>query len=435
MTVPVVLTSVVAPPAPNPVDLLFHTAGRLASHQEAVPNVGVVLHLTGAAPDLARLRERIGRRLHRLPCLTHVLTADDGPPRWTPAAPDLEDCVTERRVTAGPGALDDAVRELLHRPLPGDAPAWRLVVLSGHATGRYCLAVITHHMVQDAANLVTVAEILLGRDDDTPSTSATVPDPGRTPAPDPRQLLDAAAFIWRNTRPHGLWNDPERPLSGRRHVVWQEVPTRLLRDTGRAYGGSANDVHLAALTHAVGRWAAEHRPAADRDPLPVMLPVNLRTPAETGLPGNRFHLARLDLPGGPMTPARRLRRTLAATEPLKDPAYRWELHRMTAQEPRIFGQLTASSAAPDRLTAVGSIFRITGRLAYDGDPVDRVVPVICCPDGFPLTAALFLYGATSTACFQLDRSLPGAEEIPRLWRRAVDDMATSAPEPAPGGAP
>ncbi|XUL94481.1 hypothetical protein ACQ86D_17515 [Streptomyces galilaeus] len=124
------------------------------------------------------------------------------------------------------------------------------------------------------------------------------------------------------------------------------MPTRLLRDTGRAYGGTANDVHLAAVTHAVGRWAAEHRPDADRDPLPVMLPVNLRTPAEAGLPGNRFHLARLDLPGGPMTPARRLRRTLPATEPLKDPSYRRELHRMTAQDPQSYGQLIAAARPP-----------------------------------------------------------------------------------------
>lgn len=430
-----VLTSVVAPPAPNPVDLLFHTAGKLASHQEAVPNVGVVLHLTGDTPDLTRLRERVARRLHRLPCLTHVLTTDDGPPRWTPSAPDLKEYVTERRVTAGPGCLDDTVRELLHRPLPDDTPAWRLVVLSGHATGRYCLALITHHAVQDAANLVTVVEILLGRDDDTPATSAAAFDTGRTATPEPRRLLDAAAYIWRNTRPHGLWNDPRRPLSGRRHVLWQEVPTRLLRDTGRAYGGTANDVHLAALAHAVGRWAAEHRPEADRDPLPVMLPVNLRTPAEAGLPGNRFHLARVDLPGGPMTPARRLGRTLPATAPLKDPSYRRELHRMTGQDPLSYGQLTAASAAPDRLTAVGSIFRIGERLTYEGDPVDRVVPIICCPEGFPLTVGLFLYGDTSTVSFQIDRSLPGAEEIPRLWRRAVDDMATCAEDPAPGGTP
>ncbi|MFJ5303834.1 wax ester/triacylglycerol synthase domain-containing protein [Streptomyces sp. NPDC088350] len=422
-----VLTSVIAPPAPNPVDLLFHTAGRLASHQEAVPNVGVVLHLTGDAPDLTPLRERVARRLHRLPCLTHVLTAADGPPRWVPRAPDLTEYVTERRVTAGPGCLDDTVRELLHSPLPTDTPAWRLVVLSGHATGTYCLALITHHAVQDAANLVTVVEVLLGPDDDTPGTSAAAPDTGRLPASEPRRLLDAAAFIWRNTRPHGLWNDPERPLSARRHVLWQEVPTSLLRDTGRAYGGTANDVHLAAVTHAVGRWAAEHRPDADRDPLPVMLPVNLRTPAEAGLPGNRFHLARLDLPGGPMTPTRRLRRTLPATEPLKDPSYRRELHRMTTQDPQSYGQLIAASAAPDRLTVVGSIFRIDTRFAYEGDPVDRVVPIICCPEGFPLTVGLFLYGGTSTASFQIDRSLPGAEEIPRLWRRAVDDMASCAP--------
>lgn len=92
-----------------------------------------------------------------------------------------------------------------------------------------------------------------------------------------------------------------------------------MKETARAYGATSNDVHLAALAHAVGRWAAEHRPDADRDPLPMMLPVNLRTPAEAGLPGNRFFLARVDLPGGPMTPARRLSRILPATAPSRTP--------------------------------------------------------------------------------------------------------------------
>ncbi|NNN38217.1 hypothetical protein HLK59_49565, partial [Streptomyces sp. S3(2020)] len=335
---------------------------------------------------------------------------------------------TEHRVTADADPdPDDTVRDLLHRPLPTDAPAWRLTVLSGPAPRSYRLALITTHAAQDAANLVTVMEVLLAPADDTPSTSAVALDTGQDRRPAPPRLLDTTAYIWRNTRPHGLWSDPDRPLSGRRHVVWQEVPTGRLRDTARAYGATSNDVHLAALTHAVDRWAAEHRPDADRDALPMMLPVNLRDPAEAGFPGNRFFLARVDLPGGPMTPARRLSRTLPATAPLKDPAYRQSLNRMIRQDPAEYGQLIARTAAPGSLTVVGSIFRIAGRLTYDGDPVERVVPVICCPDGFPLTVGLFLYGDTSTASFQIDRALPGAESIPRLWRRALDDMATCAP--------
>ncbi|MDC0770202.1 wax ester/triacylglycerol synthase domain-containing protein [Streptomyces sp. HD] len=420
-----VLTSVIAPPAPNPVDLLFHAAGQLASHPEAVPNVAVVAHLTGTAPDLPELRASIGRRLHLLPCLTHVLTTDDDCPRWSPHAPDLEEHVFAHLVPAGPDRLDETVRELLRGPLPAGAPAWRLVLLSGHAPGKYCLALFSHHEVQDAANLVTVLETLLGPEDIADPSAAAFPGP--VPSPEPRWFLDTTAFIWRNTRPHGLWNTARRPLSGRRHILWTEVPSRLIEETGRAYDATANDVHMAALAHAITRWAGEHHPEAASDPLPLMLPVNLRTRAETGLPGNRFFLARLDLPGGSMTAARRLGRTSAATAVLKDPAYKQTLHRITQREPKqTYHQLVARTAAPDRLTAVASIFRVRQPLAYLGDPVERVVPVICCPDGFPLTSALFLYAETSTVCFQIDRALPGAETIPLLWRRAVDDMATCA---------
>ncbi|MFM9607138.1 hypothetical protein [Streptomyces niveiscabiei] len=417
-----VLTSVLVPPAPGPVDLLFHTAGRHASHPEAVPNVGVVLHLTGDAPDLADLRERVARHLHRLPCLTHVLATGDGPPHWRPAAPELDTHVVEERVTAGPGCLDDAVRENLHRALPADAPAWRLVLLAGHARREYCLALFSHHEVQDAANLVAVVETLLGADEGSGSAHAF--GPGDVPVPAPPESLATSAYIWGDTRPHGLWNSPGLPLSGRRHVLWREVPTRLLVDTARAYDAGVNDVHLAALAHAVTRWAADHRPAAVRESLPVMLPVNLRTPAETGLPGNRFFLALLGLPGGEMTPARRLRRTLRATAPVKEPAYRQTLFHLTREA--VYEQLVARTAAPDRLTAVASTFRVRTRLSHLGDPVRRVVPIICCPDGFPLTAAVFVYGETSTVSFQIDRALPAGDTVPELWLQAVESMATCA---------
>ncbi|MGW2571679.1 hypothetical protein [Streptomyces sp. NPDC001537] len=425
-----VLTSVLTPPAPGPVDLLFHAAGQLASHPEAVPNVAVVLHLRGDAPDLTDLRKRVRDRLHLLPCLTHVLSSADGPPRWLPAAPDLDTHVFEQRVTAGPDCLDDAVRELVHRPLPGGAPAWRLVLLAGHAPRTYCLALFSHHEVQDAANLITVIETLLDSEPESGSSSAAAFDTDAVPSPPPQRFLQTAARVWRTTRPHGLWSDPDLPPSGRRHLLWQQLPTHALRETAHAYGATSNDVHMAALAHAVTEWATRHRPAAVRDTLPVMLPVNLRTPAEIGLPGNRFFLALLDLPGGPMTAVRRLHRTLPATAPLKDAAYKQTLHHITRHEPATtYQQLVATTAAPDRLTAVASMFRIRRTLHYRGDPVERVAPVICCPDGFPLTMAVFLYGDTSTACFQIDRALPHGETIPRLWQRAIDDMATCA---APG---
>ena len=419
-----VLTSVLAPPAPNPVDLLFHAAGQNASHPEAEPRVGAVLHLTGSPPDLAQLRGRVSRRLDRLPCLSHVLRADDGPPRWVSVRPDLEQHVGAHRSRAGADGVDDAVRELLRQPLPVGAPAWRLVVLAGHAAHEYCLVYLTHHSVQDAGNIVSVLETLFGPDEGSGPTSSTVPRFEDTGLPGPRQVLGTVAHTWRGTRPHGLWTSSAQPLSGCRHTLWQDMPNRLLRETARAYGATRNDVHLAALTHAISQWAAEHRPEACRDPLPMMVPVNLRTHDETALPGNRFFLARLDLPGGSMPAPVRLRRTLAPTGPLKDPAYRQSLYRLTRHTPRtLLDQVIARSAQPDSLTAVGSIFTVRKPLRYHGDPVHRFAPIICCPNGFPLAVGLFLYGETSTASFQIDSALTGAEAIPRLWRQAVDDMA------------
>ncbi|MFM9442529.1 hypothetical protein [Streptomyces acidiscabies] len=417
--------SVPSVPVPNPVDLLFHGAGQSAVHPEAVPNVGAVLHLSGTAPDLDALVRHVAPRIGTLPCLTHRLV-DSGPAvHWARQFPDTARHITAHSLPRGVDHLDTAVRDLLREPLPDAAPAWRLCLLTGHTPDGYTLLYLTHHAVQDAAGIFSVLEALFGPPIAPSQSSGVAPRIADGPAPGAVQMVRSVRHTLRNTRRHGLWTAPDRPLSARRDVLWADVPTGVLRTAGRTLGCSPNDIHLTALAHAVAEWAQEHWPRAAHPALPVMIPVNLRTPDEVGLPGNRFFLARVDLPGGPSSAAGRLPGTLAATAPLKSPAHRSALHRLTHRAPRpLARKFTFRAATPDRLTVVGSIFGSRHPLSFLGDPVHRVVPLICCPQGFPLTAALFLYGETSTACFQIDRALPEAHTLPERWRRAVDEITS-----------
>ncbi|MEU8975694.1 hypothetical protein AB0D11_41955 [Streptomyces monashensis] len=70
-------------PAPSPADLVLVKAEELAEHRDANARTGAVLHLTGAVPDLAGLREYVTARLDGLPCLRHVLTGNGPTARWS----------------------------------------------------------------------------------------------------------------------------------------------------------------------------------------------------------------------------------------------------------------------------------------------------------------------------------------------------------------
>jgi benzoate-CoA ligase family protein len=417
-----------APPAlaepPGPLDLMFYQAAEAPSDREASANVATVLHLRGAAPEVTELRHHVAARIEGLPCLTHFLTGTGDAVHWDSTAPDLDVHVVEESLPEGDEHLDTAVERLRRTVLPSDAPSWRLWLLHGHAPGRYALFYLSQHDVQDAGNIVTVLEGLFGKEIEPNSSSAVVPSLADAPPSAAPDFLGTLDEVVRCARAHGIWTCPDHPLSGRRAVHWLEVPTDLFSAIGRTLGGSANDVHLAALGHAVAAWAGEHWPAADGPPLPIMVPLNLRDRDELGRPGNRFFLSRVDVPGGPSTPLQRLARTIGVTAPLKSSSHRAALRRALDALPRpLLDLVTAACTTPEHLSIVGSIFSLRHPLSFGDAPVDRITPLICCPDGFPATVALFLYEQVSIACFHIDRALPGADTIPARWRTALDEMA------------
>ncbi|MCG8919166.1 hypothetical protein L6E12_25635 [Actinokineospora sp. PR83] len=418
--------------APGPLDLMFHQAAVTPSHPAASANVGAVLHVAGTAPDIAALRAHVAERLPGVPALTHFLTGHPGAVRWTTGRAEPDTQVIDHPLPEGAEHLEAAVHHLRFTRLPADAPPWRLWLLRGHAPDHYALFYLAQHDVQDAGAIVGVLEALFGPEP-LPSSSATTPALAAQAPASAAEVVDALDQVWHSTRGHGTWGWPKHPLSGERTVRWTAVPTDLLRAIGRAFGASTNDVHLTALGAAVARWADRHWPLADGVPLPIMVPLNLRGPQDLHLPGNRFFLGRVTVPGGSSTtPLRRLAHTVRATAPLKPPGNRVALRWVLDSLPRpALDLLTGIGAAPDRQSVVGSIFALRQPLRVGRDPVHRVDPLICCPDGFPMTVALFQYGGVASVCFQVDRALPDGDAIPDLWRAALAELATALGVPQP----
>ncbi|MGW4913260.1 wax ester/triacylglycerol synthase domain-containing protein [Streptomyces sp. NPDC004270] len=423
---------------PSPADLVMVKAERLAEHPDANATIGVVLHLTGTVPDLAGLREHVTARLVGLPCLTHVLTCDGPTARWMPAVPDMARHVRAQEVDSAPESLEAAVRLLLREPWTEETPAWRMILLHGHVPDGFALLYLTHHAVQDGANVVTVMEGVFGPRLLPEQFSALPRDVSPTARPPLRQALRSTASLLRHVRKHHLWQRPGHPLTNRRHTLWTQAPSAGLRTAARAGAASTNDVYLTALVHAISQWAQAAWPRAAGGAVPVMVPVNLRTPDEVAAPGNRLFLTRIDLPGGAMPVGRRLARTRALTPALKSAGHKTVLRAALTRLPRrLLQRLVAASTVPGRLTVCASYLVVRQRLHYGDAAVHRIDPIICCPPGVPMAVVATAYGDTTSACFRIDQALPDAGSLPARWRQALTDLATQASpvdaDPAPAG--
>ncbi|KMS77347.1 hypothetical protein ACM01_01625 [Streptomyces viridochromogenes] len=417
-------------PAPSPADLVLVKAEELAEHPDANARIGAVLHLTGAVPDLAGLREYVTVRLGGLPCLTHVLTGNGPTARWMPADPDMTRHIRAQHVGGDPEALETAVRSALREPWPEGAPAWRMILLHGHVPDGFALLYLSHHAVQDGANIVAVMDALFGPRALPEQLPAPARDASRTPRAGLRQTARSTVSLLRHARRHRLWQSASHPLSSRRHLLWAQAPSAGLRAAARAGGASINDVYLTAVVHAITQWAKDAWPRAAGTAIPVMIPVNVRTPDEVAAPGNRLFLTRIDLPGGTMPVDRRLARTRAVTSVLKSAGHKTVLRAALTRLPRRLLQLLVdASTVPGRLTICASYLVVRQPLHYGDAAVHRIDPIMCCPPGVPLAVVAATYEDTTSVSFRIDTALPGADSLPERWRQAVTELTRSTPPP------
>ncbi|MFD7003812.1 wax ester/triacylglycerol synthase domain-containing protein [Streptomyces mirabilis] len=418
---------------PSAADLFLRDLEQRAEHPDAASTIGAVLHLSGAVPELPDLQEYVAARLSHLPCMAHLLHGDGQQAQWVHAVPDPAHHVSARRVARGPEALEAAVQDLMRAPWPEDAPAWRLVLLHGQVADGFALLYLTHHAVQDGGTIVAILEALFGLDTATERPATVLRTPPAEPRPRLRQVLRSAAVLLRHARKHHVWTLPSQPLSSRR-TSWVHAPAALLKAAARADGGaSTNDVYLTALGHAIAGWASTAWPRAAQAPIPVMVPVSLRTADEWAVPGNRLFLTRVDLPGGLFPLAQRLARTSTVTAALKSPGHRAVLRAALTRLPTgLLRRLVAMSTAPGRLTLAASCLVMRKRLRYGDAVVNRIDPVMCCPPGAPLAVIMLVYAGEASVCFRIDEALPGADSLPARWRQALEDLSTAGERPTTG---
>jgi diacylglycerol O-acyltransferase len=245
-------------------------------------------------------------------------------------------------------------------------PLWKLILVQGHRSGNTHMISMVHHAMVDGVSGVELQTVL---HDLTPHPDPS-PDPIAPwqPRPEPdmiTQLQDAVrdrlmetARIWtdevfRPLRPRDAGRRMRRvsnavsssmpyvmqpaprcpfngPVSGEREFAWVELPFAEVRGIRGALGGTVNDVVLAILSGALGRYLRSHGQRVEpTTELRAMCPVSVRRDDESGALGNLVSMMIAPLFAGIDDPVARLNAERSAMERLKGMDQAGGLHAMT----------------------------------------------------------------------------------------------------------
>ncbi|MGV3758949.1 MAG: wax ester/triacylglycerol synthase domain-containing protein, partial [Actinomycetota bacterium] len=281
-------------------------------------------------------------------------------------------------------ALRRHAESLFAEVLPPDRPLWHLRFVTGLTGDRVGLIERVHHALVDGVSGVDVATVLLDLAPEPSELAPTrwepeaVPDVAATGwegtveqataplralaagiatlARDPARILRGATDVAQGlstlladgpTAPRSPLN---RPVGPRRSLSWISTPLPEVKAAGRAVGGKANDVVLAAFAEGLRALELERGESVAGDGvLKVLVPVSLRDLDQRGTLGNRVGALILRLPIGIADPAERLRAIASATA------------RLNARRGATAAQLLLAAADLVPGSLVGPIAHLTDR--------------------------------------------------------------------------
>jgi WS/DGAT/MGAT family acyltransferase len=314
----------------------------------------------GQAPPYDELVDQIASRLHLVPRYRQRLAfvpMGQGRPVWVDD-PHFNIGFHVRHTALPVPGGDEQLKRLAGRvfsqALDRSRPLWELWVVEGLSDDRFALLSKTHHALVDGVSGVDIATVLFDASPDpmpvAPPESQWVPRPVPTGA----QLL-ADALLERATVPAEILRGARATLRGPRHVAervgralggvgamakvglqtappspfnvkigphrrftWVRGDLKEFKAVKNALGGTVNDVVLAAVAGALGRYLRLHGDATDDLVLRAMVPVSVRADVERGALGNRVAAMWAPLPVGLSDPVQRLLTISREMEGIKD---------------------------------------------------------------------------------------------------------------------
>jgi diacylglycerol O-acyltransferase len=346
---------------PDRLTALDSTFLHLEDHSSAHMHVASVMVFEGEAPTLRELVEHVNNRLHLVPRYRQRLAYvpyGQGRPVW--ADDPHFNPYYHIRHTALPKPADEVALKrlagrLFSQRLDRSKPLWEIWLVQKMSGGRFALIAKTHHALVDGISGVDITTVLFDTARE-PAAPTAPPSPwSAKPLPGQAKLL-GEALIERATVPgemvrgaRALVRTPRKALSQVKEALESVGATTLAGinapappspfnvDIGphRRYtfldadlarfkaikdslGGTLNDVVLASVTLALGRFLRAHGHSTDGLVLKAMVPVSVRPKSERGALGNQVAAMWAPLPVGVENPADCLHRIAKSMEDLKN---------------------------------------------------------------------------------------------------------------------
>jgi diacylglycerol O-acyltransferase len=300
----------------------------------------------GPSPEYVEFREHIGSRLHLVPRFRQKLRFvpfGQGRPIWVDD-PHLNLNYHVRHTSLPPPGSEDQLRKLASRifsqQLDRSKPLWELWLVEGLKGGRFAIVGKTHHCLVDGVAGVDITTVLF----DAEKNPAQPPEPQEPwlPQPEPSyaQVL-GEALVERAISPREMFRSARRVLRGprrafrkatdalaaagsfawagihapdtpfnaeigpHRRFAWVHASLADLKGVKDQLGGTVNDVILAAVSGALGRYMRTRGQSTEGLEIRAMVPVNIRQEHEAA--GNRVTAMMAPLPVWCEEPARRLK--------------------------------------------------------------------------------------------------------------------------------
>jgi diacylglycerol O-acyltransferase / wax synthase len=344
---------------PDRLTALDSTFLHLEDHSSAHMHVASVMVFEGVAPTLTELVNHIQDRLHLVPRYRQRLAYvpfDQGRPVWTDD-PHFNPYYHIRH-TALPKPADDAALKrlagrLFSQRLDRSKPLWEMWLVQSMSGGRFALVAKTHHALVDGISGVDITTVLFDTAREPAPTAPASPWSAK-PLPGQAKLL-GEALIERSTVPAEMARGARALLRAPRRAVAQlkdgiasigattlagisapAPPSPFNVDIGphRRYtfvdadlvtfkaikdslGGTLNDVVLASVSLALGRYLRGHDHDTEGLVLKAMVPVSVRSKEQRGALGNQVAAMWAPLPVGVENPAECLHKISTAMEDLK----------------------------------------------------------------------------------------------------------------------
>jgi WS/DGAT/MGAT family acyltransferase len=401
-------------------------------------HVGAVAIFEGPPIPHDEFVQGIESRLHLVPRYRQKLAFprfEMGRPFWIDDPNFNVEYHVRHTALPGPGS-EEQLRQLAGRifsqRLDRSKPLWELWLVQGLDDGRFALISKTHHALVDGVSGVDISTVLF---DLTPVPQE--PDgaeDGWTPQPEPsdaelvtegikgvlrtpvelagraigavqhpgatfdqaREAVEGVAEVaWAGVNPA-----PDVPLNtpiGPHRRVWW-VRSRLddFKEIKDALGGTVNDVVLAIVAGALGRWLRSRGVRTEGLELRALVPVSIRGKDEKGALGNRIAAMRGPLPVYAQDPVERLRIVREAMKGLKESKQALGAEVISGLERFAPPTLLAQASRLNFSTRLFNLIvtNVPGPqfpLYIQGREMQEIVPIAFLPEDHALAIAIMSY--------------------------------------------